>query len=75
MEHDMAERLPIKQRMSQQGFSRPRSGRVLAGVCAGLGRRFGMRPGVVRLLFVLSILLPGPQVLLYIALWILMPSE
>jgi phage shock protein PspC (stress-responsive transcriptional regulator) len=34
-----------------------------------------MRPGVVRLLFVLSVLLPGPQVLVYIALWILMPSE
>jgi phage shock protein C len=71
----MAERLPIKQRMAQQGLTRPRSGRVLAGVCAGLARRFGMRPGVVRLLFVLSVLLPGPQVLLYVALWILMPSE
>ena len=71
----MADRLPIKQRMAQQGLIRPRSGRVLAGVCAGLARRFGMRPGVVRLLFVLSVLLPGPQVLVYIALWILMPSE
>ena len=71
----MAERLPIKQRVARQGLTRPRSGRVLAGVCAGLARRFGMRPGAVRLLFVLSVLLPGPQVLLYIALWILMPSE
>ncbi len=34
-----------------------------------------MKPGVVRLLFVVSVLLPGPQVLVYIALWILMPSE
>jgi phage shock protein PspC (stress-responsive transcriptional regulator) len=71
----MADRLPIKQRMAQQGLIRPRSGRVLAGVCAGLARRFGMRPGMVRLLFVLSVLLPGPQVLVYVALWILMPSE
>ncbi len=70
----MANGLPIKQRMAQQGLSRPRN-RVIAGVCAGLARRFGMRPGVVRLLFVLSILLPGPQVLAYIALWILMPNE
>ncbi len=30
---------------------------------------------MVRLLFVLSCLLPGPQVLLYIALWILLPNE
>ena len=34
-----------------------------------------MRPTVVRVLFVVSVILPGPQVLVYIALWILMPSE
>jgi phage shock protein C len=34
-----------------------------------------MRPAVVRVLFVVSLLLPGPQVLVYIVLWILMPSE
>jgi phage shock protein PspC (stress-responsive transcriptional regulator) len=71
----MAQQLPVKQRMAQQGLIRPRSGRLLAGVCAGLARRFGRRPVFVRLLFVLSLLLPGPQVLAYIALWILMPSE
>jgi phage shock protein C len=71
----MADGLPVKQRMAQRGLVRPQTGRFLAGVCAGLARRFGMKPGVVRLLFVLSILLPGPQVLLYIVLWILMPSE
>jgi phage shock protein PspC (stress-responsive transcriptional regulator) len=54
---------------------RPRQGRVIAGVCAGLARRFGMSPGVVRLLFVLSCLLPGPQFVIYLALWIVVPSE
>jgi phage shock protein PspC (stress-responsive transcriptional regulator) len=54
---------------------RPSQGRWIGGVCAGLGRRFGLSPNVVRLLFVLSCLLPGPQFILYIALWILMPSE
>jgi phage shock protein PspC (stress-responsive transcriptional regulator) len=44
-------------------------------VCAGLARRFGLPAGRVRLLFVLSCLLPGPQVLLYLALWILVPRE
>jgi phage shock protein PspC (stress-responsive transcriptional regulator) len=71
----MAERLPVKDRMRQQGLVRPRGGRVLAGVCAGLAQRFGMSATVVRLLFVVSILLPGPQLLAYIALWIIMPSE
>ena len=53
---------------------RPRN-RVIAGVCAGLARRFGMTPNTVRLLFVLSCLLPGPQFIVYIVLWVLMPEE
>jgi phage shock protein PspC (stress-responsive transcriptional regulator) len=54
---------------------RPRSGRMIGGVCAGLARRFGMSPTVVRLLFVLSCILPGPQFVIYIILWVLLPSE
>jgi phage shock protein PspC (stress-responsive transcriptional regulator) len=30
---------------------------------------------MMRLLFVLSTLIPGPQFLLYVALWIVIPSE
>ena len=56
-------------------LSRPRSGRVIAGVCAGLGRRFGLGAGTVRVLFVLSCLLPGPQVLVYVVLWLVMPQD
>ena len=54
---------------------RPRSGRILAGVCAALAHRFGMSPFVVRLLFVLSLILPGTQVIIYLVLWILIPAE
>jgi phage shock protein PspC (stress-responsive transcriptional regulator) len=54
---------------------RPSRGRWIGGVCAGLARRFGISPNVVRLIFVVSCILPGPQFLIYIALWILMPSE
>jgi phage shock protein PspC (stress-responsive transcriptional regulator) len=56
-------------------LTRPRDNRWIAGVCAGLARRFGMSPNTVRLLFVLSCLLPGPQFLIYIVLWAIMPSE
>ena len=55
-------------------LTRPRTGRVIAGVCAAIGHRFGMSPNLVRLLFVLSCLLPGPQFLIYIAAWIIIPS-
>ncbi len=61
--------------MSSTSLVRPRRGRVLAGVCAGIARRYGWSPWLVRLLFLVSCLLPGPQVVLYIALWVLMPKE
>jgi phage shock protein PspC (stress-responsive transcriptional regulator) len=54
---------------------RPARGRMIGGVCAALARRFGWRVRTVRLLFVVSIVLPGPQVLLYLALWVFLPAE
>jgi phage shock protein PspC (stress-responsive transcriptional regulator) len=56
-------------------FTRPRRRRVLGGVCAGIARRYGWSPWLVRLAFLASCLLPGPQILLYIALWILIPKD
>ena len=56
-------------------LTRPRSRRRIAGVCAGLANRFDVSPTLVRVLFVVSALLPGPQILLYLALWVIMPSE
>ena len=56
-------------------LTRPRDRKIIAGVCAGLADRFGMSPFVVRLLFLLSCLLPGPQFVIYIVLWILMPKR
>jgi phage shock protein PspC (stress-responsive transcriptional regulator) len=54
---------------------RPRRGKLIAGVAAGLARRYDTSPALVRILFVASLLLPGPQILAYIALWIIMPKE
>jgi len=54
---------------------RPRNGAVIAGVCAALGARFGISANIVRLIFALSVLLPGPQVIIYIILWVLIPKE
>lgn len=66
----------IQRSMARQGLVRPRDERVLAGVCAGLGRRFGIAPWPARLLFVLVLMvIPGSQILIYPILWVLMPSE
>jgi phage shock protein C len=56
-------------------LARPRDDRWIAGVCSGLARRFGLSSGVVRLIFVLSCLLPGPQFIAYLILWALLPNE
>jgi phage shock protein PspC (stress-responsive transcriptional regulator) len=56
-------------------LARPRNDRWLFGVCSGLARRYGMSVGVVRLIFVVSCLLPGPQILIYLALWLIMPND
>jgi phage shock protein C len=56
-------------------LTRPRRGRLVAGVCAGIARRYGWPKWLVRVLFVASCLLPGPQILLYIALWIVIPED
>ncbi|MFJ2648903.1 PspC domain-containing protein [Streptomyces sp. NPDC087420] len=54
---------------------RPREGRMIGGVCAALAQRFGTSATTMRVIFVVSCLLPGPQFLLYLALWVLLPGE
>ncbi len=51
---------------------RPHDRRLIAGVCAGLGNRFGISPWLARLLF---LFVPGPNLLVYGVLWIVIPDE
>ena len=60
---------------ARRGLTRPRRGKWVAGVAAGLARRYDWNPLVVRLLILASIVLPGSQVVVYVALWILMPRD
>jgi phage shock protein C len=65
----------IHESLRNQGLVRPHDARVLGGVCAGLGRRFGLDPWPARLLFVLILMvIPGSQIAIYPILWILVPS-
>jgi len=54
---------------------RSRDNRWIAGVCGGLGQFFGIGAGWFRLGFVIA-LIPGgiPGILLYLILWIVVPS-
>lgn len=59
---------------SEKSYLRPRDGRVLAGVCAATARQFKVDAVLVRALAVLLGLL-GVGVLIYLALWIVLPEE
>ena len=65
----------IREWCRRNGLSRPRRGRVVAGVCAGLARAWGVNAWLVRLAAVLSVFIPGPQFLAYVVLWIVLPEE
>ncbi len=47
---------------------------MIAGVCAGIADQWGWSRSTVRLVAVLSFLLPGPQILIYLLLWLIMPE-
>ena len=68
-------RPPTKGMITVNRLTRPRDNRWIAGVCSGLGRRFGISPGIMRLLFVVSCVLPGPQFIAYLVLWVVMPRD
>jgi phage shock protein PspC (stress-responsive transcriptional regulator) len=56
-------------------LTRPRRGRWIGGVCAGIADRYGWSRSTVRLVAVASCLLPGPQFIGYLVLWALMPAR
>ncbi|MFL5887137.1 MAG: PspC domain-containing protein [Thermoleophilaceae bacterium] len=48
--------------------------RVIAGVCAGIARYFGVDPLVVRIAFIAAAAAGGVGVVVYAAAWLLMPA-
>ena len=56
-------------------FRRSRSDRWLGGVCGGMARVTGMESWVWRLLFTVLFICAGAGLLVYVLLWIFVPSE
>ncbi len=54
---------------------RSKTSRQVAGVCGGLAQHFNVDPTLIRVLFVVLAVLGGSGILLYLALWIIVPSE
>jgi len=58
-----------------EGLVRSRQGRWLGGICLGVANRYGVDPVLVRIAAVLTMFLPGPQVIAYALLWVAMPQD
>ena len=54
---------------------RSRTNRKLAGVCGGLAQYFNVDATLIRVLFVLLAVLGGSGLVLYVAMWIIVPNE
>lgn len=67
------ERSPSK--VMQRALLRPRNGRVIGGVCAGIARRFRLDAVVVRMAFCLATLLLGLGLIVYLVAWPLIPND
>lgn len=60
---------------SERQLRRTREGRIVAGVCSGAGRYFGVDPNIIRLALAVFTLFGGAGVGVYALAWILIPEE
>lgn len=63
-----------QQTTSKKRLYRDESDKLLGGVCSGIAHYFGLDPAIVRIAFALLLILGGSGFLLYIILWIVLPS-
>jgi phage shock protein C len=54
---------------------RSRTNRQVAGVCGGLAEHFNLDATLVRVLFVVLAVLGGSGIVIYVAMWIIVPEE
>ena len=75
--HDLHRSPETPRRPAENEWRRDSAARKIAGVCAGLAEAFGVSVTLVRAAFVLLALPPfsGIGIVLYLALWFLMPAE
>jgi|Deesub1362A_J573_1020465.scaffolds.fasta_scaffold00274_48 phage shock protein C len=56
-------------------LQRSRKDKIIAGVCGGLAKYFGVDSTLIRLIFIVGAFLKGITILIYLVLAIIMPEE
>jgi phage shock protein C len=75
--------LGLRTAPSRKGFAmaqtrklyRSRTDRKLAGVCGGLAQYFNLDATLIRVLFIVLAVLGGSGLVIYLAIWIIVPNE
>jgi phage shock protein PspC (stress-responsive transcriptional regulator) len=65
---------PLSEAVTQAWY-RSRRDKVIAGICMGLAKQFGVSVTLIRLAFLLGTFFGGWGVIIYITLWFIMPKE
>jgi phage shock protein PspC (stress-responsive transcriptional regulator) len=61
--------------MEDKKLRRSSSDKMIAGVCGGLGKYFGLDSTILRLVFVLLLIFAGTGLLAYLIMWLVIPQD
>jgi phage shock protein PspC (stress-responsive transcriptional regulator) len=61
--------------MEEKTLRRSRTDKMIAGICGGLGKYFGLDSTILRLVFVLLLIFAGTGLLAYLIMWLVIPYE
>ena len=61
--------------MEDKQLRRSETDKMIAGICGGLGKYFGLDPTILRLVFVLLMIFAGTGLLAYLIMWLVIPYE
>ena len=61
--------------MEEKKLRRTRNDKMIAGVCGGLGKYFGLDATILRLVFVLLMIFAGTGLLAYLIMWLVIPYD
>lgn len=68
-------KLPPRENFTYQRLYRSRTNRVIAGVAGGLGEYFDIDPTLIRVIFILITIFGGSGIIIYLALWLIVPYK
>ena len=60
---------------ARKRLMRPRAGRKIAGVCAGLAEYLDLDVTLIRLVWLIVVIFAGAGLVAYVIAWIVMPDE